>query len=87
MSARSSQPGWSVPRADSVGVMQEKLTAAEISEALQGGLRCSSEVRGALLAGRGIRRGDLLGSRRNFEGLSRVSRCRNATVYELDLGC
>ncbi|BDA45149.1 hypothetical protein COCOBI_06-6290 [Coccomyxa sp. Obi] len=66
---------------------QERLTAGEISEALQGGLRCSSEVRGGLLAGQGVRRGDLLGSRRNFEGLSRVSRCRNATVYELHLSC
>ncbi|CAL8469093.1 g8634 [Coccomyxa elongata] len=66
---------------------QERLTVAELSEALQGGLRCSSEVRGALLAGRGVRRGDLLGSRRNFEGLSRVSRCRNALVYELNVSC
>jgi hypothetical protein len=67
--------------------MQEELTVAEMAEALQGGLRCSPEVRGALLAGRGVRRGDLLGSRRSLEGLSRVSRSRNASVYELELSC
>ncbi len=66
---------------------QEQLSAAEMTEALQGGLRTTAEVRGALLAGRGVRRGDLLGSRRSLEGLSRVSRCRNATVYELELSC
>ena len=66
---------------------QERLTSAEITEALQSGLRPDSELRGALLSGRPVSRGDLLGSRRSLEGLSRASRSRNTTLYELELGC
>lgn len=66
---------------------QERLTSAEVGEALRRGLRCGGHLRGALLSGRPVSRGDLLGSRRSLEALSRVSRSRSATIYELELGC
>lgn len=77
----------SIKSSDLQVVVQERLTSAEIAEALQSGLRCGSELRDALLSGCPVSRGDLLGSRCNLEGLTRVSRSRATPLYELELGC
>jgi hypothetical protein len=68
-------------------IVQETLLPADITDALQSGLRCSSEVRAALLSGRPVSRGDLLGSRRSLEGLVRLSRGCGSALFELELGC
>lgn len=63
------------------------MTVPEQLQTLQQSCCAAELLESAFIEGASVQRLALMGSKRNFGGLERVSRDLNGTIYEARLGC